>query len=266
MSTILFDAHAHLYPSYSLRDFFLQAHKNLSSLIAPLTPTDTLSLCLTERSQEGYYQKLKNGDISLGDSFSITQIEGALQISSSDWVSPLLIFPGKQTSTHERLEIHALFTEQDFEDNLSWDDSLSAVFKSDALVALPWAPGKWLGGRGTLVSASLEATSPSIVVSDTALRPNLFPQPSQFTFCRSHNIPIICGTDPLPLPGEEHRVGRYATRIEGNFEGQLSGPTLRSLIHSAQSLEAEGKRLSLFSVATKIIALKKQRTGAQLGE
>jgi hypothetical protein len=125
----------------------------------------------------------------------------------------MTIVAGRQIVTAERLEVHALGTRAKFIDGADIRATLDAVHEAGALAVLPWGVGKWLGHRGRLVEAIFRSPATfNVHASDNGGRPGFWPEP-RFALLRDR--PLLCGSDPLPLPGEEYRAGGFGSWFEG---------------------------------------------------
>ena len=81
------------------------------------------------------------------------------------------------------------------------------------MAVLPWGVGKWLGGRGRMIRDTIQAASAStIFLGDNGGRPWLW-QVGQFDEAKQRGIKVLPGTDPLPIPGEQRRIGTFGFRM-----------------------------------------------------
>jgi hypothetical protein len=83
------------------------------------------------------------------------------------------------------------------------------------LVVVPWGVGKWLGKRGRLLKSTLDSQAGAgVLLGENGGRPWFWPTESLVSEARARAVPVLPGTDPLPLPGEEHRVGSMGAIME----------------------------------------------------
>jgi hypothetical protein len=127
----------------------------------------------------------------------------------------LHIVAGRQIVTAERIEVHALAMRQTIADGQTLRATLEEVRASDALVVLPWGVGKWLGRRGRLVAEALAADLGTVWLSDNGGRP-WFWRDALLARAPAAGRPVLRGSDPLPLPGEERRVGSFGCWLRGS--------------------------------------------------
>jgi len=124
------------------------------------------------------------------------------------------------------------------------------------LTVAAWAPGKWFGARGKVVSGLLRRFGPGgIALGDTTLRPQGWATPFIMRAARRRGFRVLAGSDPLPFGGEECRPGSYHTVVEADAgPAALAG---RLLELPAASLRTGGARGSLLTVARRLKAHKR---------
>ncbi len=254
---VVADTHAHLYPCYDVAVFLATARRRLAPLAAAAgrerasgAPVAHV-LCLTERASESAFADIASGrPLPRGWRLARCGEPTALRLETDDAFA-LTLIAGRQIVTAERLEVLALATGATIDDGLPLAETVARVRAADGLAVLPWSPGKWLGRRGRIVRDAIDAAKPAeLLVGDTALRPRLSPAPTLFTLAGARGLGIICGSDPLPLPGEERHVGRYATVAESALSPDEPSAGLRALLCSGGAgLSRAGSRRSALSFA-----------------
>ncbi|MCL4183315.1 MAG: hypothetical protein KJ011_07690, partial [Burkholderiaceae bacterium] len=116
-----------------------------------------------------------------------------------------------------------------------------------ALVILPWGAGKWWGARGRLVHIACErfAGRAGFLLGDSAARPHGWRLPAGLAAAQRAGVPVVCGTDPMPVSGEEGRVGSYC------FEVRATSASPANLIDAMRAPESgfvlRGRRASFVS-------------------
>ncbi|MBR6022547.1 MAG: hypothetical protein IK066_09050, partial [Kiritimatiellae bacterium] len=197
---ILLDAHVHVYPFYDLARFLDAAVSNM-----PLpAPTDHRVLALAERHDCHFFAALLDGSLALPAPWRIASASpAAVTLARGD--DALTFLPGRQIVPRERIELCALGADAAIPDGLSADETFSAILAANALPVLNWAPGKWLFKRARVISA-LMARRP-LALCETSLRPIGWPTPLAIRRARRLGLPVLAGSDPLPVPGEEPIVG-----------------------------------------------------------
>lgn len=143
----------------------------------------------------------------------------------------LAIVAGRQVVTAEGIEVLALLTRGMIVDGLDLGATVSAIDSEQALAVLPWGAGKWLGARGRIVDEFLrDGTRHRAFAGDNGGRPGLWPMPAAFDAARRAGRPVISGSDPLPLAGEECRAGSFGIWIEARLPDDQPGAALRGLL------------------------------------
>jgi hypothetical protein len=249
----------HIYPGYSLRDFFYSAKSNLENCLesaAQDTAQIAKVLCLAERSDCNFFAGLAERISQINDlSCKETKENNSLSIGIEQ--SEILIIAGRQIVTAERLELLALGLSEVIDDGMPFSETLQIVNQLGAIAVLPWSPGKWMFRRKRIVESLLRSTQPSeLYLGDTSLRPDLFREPELFELAASLRFSILAGTDPLPLKNEELRTGSYVTCFPNEFDSTKPFQCLKDALASAGSLRWGGERLALGSVLLRLLQLK----------
>ncbi len=252
---IFFDAHVHIQTIFSLDDFFFSARENFSNQLSAFDsslPT-AFFLLLAEAKGCSCFIDLKHQATSKKKTFSqkgwrilATEEEESLLVVHDNWPNDrLFLVAGRQIVTAERLEVLALATTMELADGASLRATVDAIRQQKGLAVLPWGVGKWLGQRGKILGSFLKDASPDrLFVGDNGGRPKFWPTPSQFVTAAARGIRLLPGSDPLPLCGEELRVGSYGAMLEeecssdhpvADLKALLTGSTARSTTYGKQS-------------------------------
>lgn len=206
------DAHCHIYPCFSIETFFDSFFKNIreiehqtSSIITHsgiiLTETNTCNFHTALHHDSSMLEKLrKHGYERINDCFISSQDPSA---------PPLKIYPGRQVSSIERIEVLALFREEPLPEDLSLETLLKEIRSQNGLPVINWAPGKWSGKRRKLVESYLKHHSKEALLGLSSLLPEGFSYPKIILDGMQADIPIIYGSDPLPFKGQESLAGSY---------------------------------------------------------
>lgn len=140
----------------------------------------------------------------------------------------LLILAGRQIISAEKLEILALATTARLPDGLPAEQLVADLNAADAIVVLPWGVGKWIGKRGALVNRLIANTKPGrLFLGDNGGRPGFWPV-NQF----GSGLPILSGSDPLPLPGWAHAIGSLASVIDADISGDAPAAALKAFLRN----------------------------------
>lgn len=247
-TAVLIDAHVHVYPDFDVSLLLDSAAANLAqqATLQGLEPHSWEGvLLLAETAACDWF----NGVIEAGGwsgrgwtLHTVPDDEISLLARGSDG-RKLLLIAGRQSATAEGLEVLSLCTRTRIPDGQSLERTVTAALDAGAVVVLPWAVGKWLGKRGTLIRGVLATLEPRIFAGDNGGRPWIWPSPAVFAEGERRDRPLISGTDPLPLRGAERCVGRFGFRLAGPLPVNQPGLALRDrlLMAKARSVQAFGR-------------------------
>jgi hypothetical protein len=169
----------------------------------------------------------------------------------------LKVIAGRQLVTRERLEVLALGTTASLPEGEAIETTLAAVRDAGAAAVLPWGVGKWLGARGAVVARILaDPKWRHVVLGDNGNRLELGPEPAQFALARRSGRAVLPGSDPLPLPGEEARVGAYGFAVDVALDPLRPAAALLALLRSGSAYVAFGRREPLARFVGNQLALK----------
>ncbi len=256
---IVADTHLHIHPRFDAAGTFRVLVKNLATLTGDAGNGGTdpdpplLAAFLVERAGEPLFRDLAAGNRTFlaGCLIRPSGDEGALWIETGDG-PPLLLVAGKQIATGDGLEILSLAGEEAIPDRLPAEETVDGVIDTGAVPLLPWSPGKWLFRRRSIVTRLLDRYGPrELLIGDIALRPAGMPEPGPMKRSAGENRPVLAGSDPLPMKGEERRAGSYATLLEGEFDREHPVSSLRRLLKDGNTrMKRIGNRCGLFGFAS----------------
>jgi hypothetical protein len=247
------DAHAHLYPFYKTGIALSWAHQNLSNALDSIDfPDETAKALLVVDPVSGPFvpPPLRDAARFLGAfPWRATNHPDHLTVElrrETDGAR-LFLIQGYQVRAQDGLEVLALATDSRFEDGLPFQEALQSVLKSDAILVLPWGFGKWTWDRGKKVRSALPALRGSrSFVGDNSGRPRLSHKPPLIREAARTGVLTLPGSDPLPIPGEERKLGRYSFILESGFHPDAPGATLKASLEEMQEQPAIlGERESL---------------------
>ena len=216
---IKLDSHVHFYDCWniSLDQLLDTAYDNLSSNEKDATQGTYPAICLldTEKESVPLQQKLNDHD-------GVWQKEDiALEPSSFRFHNNgknLLVFTGTQINTAEGLEVLVIGNQENATHGMPIK-TLVQQQENGRLNIIPWAAGKWLSQRGELLTELLESRDQyAFVLGDNAGRPWLWKNIKQLQYASSHGIPVLCGSDPLPLHKHYLKSGSYGNLIETSLD------------------------------------------------
>lgn len=167
----------------------------------------------------------------------------------------LCLLAGRQIVTRERLELLGLILTEPIPDGLPAEETISRITAPGGIPVLAWAPGKWFLRRGQIVRRILDEAPPGqLVIGDTALRPRGWPMPSLMRRARRRGFLVLGGSDPLPVAGEEQRIGTYGFSYAGPFDATHPATSFRQILTGAAgALQPAGRRGGWGSVALRLL-------------
>lgn len=193
---MLVDAHVHVHSCFSAEALIDGAFRNFRRAASELGHSEAVG-CLMLAEMAG------------------AQVREELVVRGAE---RLVVVPGRQIVTRERLEVLALGRDVDIPDGLSLSETLARVRESGALPVLPWGFGKWWGRRGALVEEAIRSEG-ELYLGDNSGRLRLAGMPRLLREARRLVLP---GTDPLPFPDQAGRAGSFGFVLEGPLD--LSRP------------------------------------------
>lgn len=225
---LLVDAHVHFHHCFD-RDAFLDAAlANFRRGAEELGIGESFLGCLllTEMTGERALQRLRNGEAGRWR-FEPTAEPSSLIARRSPDGERLLVIAGRQIRTREGLEILALLSTEEFPDGLPFRDALARVRWSGAVPVLPWGFGKWWFYRGALIEGFLRRPEPQwLFLGDNGGRPAVG-SPRLLREAGRRGVPVLPGSDPLPLPEHADRAGSYGFLVKDGVEESRPAAALR---------------------------------------
>jgi hypothetical protein len=215
---LLVDGHVHVHPGASPDRLLSAALANFQSEAGRIHARRWAGvLLLTEMRGAVWFEThcASQAPISIGR-WDIVPSEGEdIGAVASCPAGSLLIVAGRQIATREKLEILTIGTRKIVADGNPLETTLGDALGTGALVVLPWAVGKWLGTRGKLIENAFRGDyKERLFAGDNGGRPAFWPAPGVFR----HGLrPVLPGSDPLPLAGQEQRVGASGFRMAGEL-------------------------------------------------
>lgn len=248
--TLLVDAHVHVYDCFDIDELLDAALSNFNHAAKKNGLDEGFSgvLLLSETSRDNWFLQSSKTDSNSHWQIEKTLDKTVLQAklrTNNVRDNIIYIVAGRQIITAEGLELLALVTDSTFEDGMPISSALSAVREQDAIPVLPWAVGKWLGKRGKILSSLLATEAKAhndLSLGDNSARPVFWSNPSHFKQARVLKLPVLPGTDPLPIVGEEIRVGSFGFSMRGQLSKAQPAADLKQLLRAKETeLRAYGQ-------------------------
>ena len=227
---LLVDAHVHFHHCFDQGRFLEAALANFRRGAAELGLERGFLGCLllAESADAHWFERLRTGGTEGAWSFESAEEPSTIVARREDRGERLLVIAGRQVRTREGLEILALASPEEFPNGLPFGDALARVRWSGAVPVLPWGFGKWWFYRGGLVEAVIRRPEPKwILLGDNAGRPRAGGTPRLFREAAAQGIPVLPGSDPLPLPEHETRAGSYGFVVESGLDERRPAEGLR---------------------------------------
>jgi hypothetical protein len=166
-------------------------------------------LMLTQMAHERVFEALLSRDMVGGWRLQRSEAEPETLIASKAGRSVALVC-GRQVRAADGLEVAALGTLETFPDGRPFEETLDAVLATDAIAAIPWGFGKWLGARGRRVEAALASRDPrGIFLGDSGARSRVMREPGLIRRARTRGVRVLAGSDPFPFAADCKRVGGF---------------------------------------------------------
>jgi hypothetical protein len=237
---VFVDSHVHYYSCFDKSNLITSAIGNFESAAAELGRTESPVGTLIFVENPGSRDLSRFADEVQRDKADPWEIAATSERSSltvlRNGVRRLVLLAGRQIRTSESLEVLAIDCAEDIPDGRPIRETLRLVYNTGAIGVVPWAFGKWWFGRGRLVNALIEEeTSEHFFLGDNGGRPYRSPRPEQFRRAQERGIRVLPGTDPLPWPGEETRIGSYGFWVCGSMDYDRPGESLKLLLNNPKA-------------------------------
>jgi len=243
---LLVDSHVHIYPCYDTSTLFDGVHANFCEQSAGSGHQAFASvLLLTESAGHEFFLSLLNRDKaneSRGGWRVLPTEEAHAVVLQREDQARIFVIAGRQIETRERIEVSALLTRESFTDGRSLQETLDHIRAAGALAVLPWGVGKWLGQRGRLLAEAVDRDQNMRLLGDNGSRPFFWPRPRLFGLAERLGGKVIAGSDPLPIPGDERRIGTFGVCLPGPIDAAHPGASIRgALVAHGPSPQRFGK-------------------------
>lgn len=221
---ILFDAHVHIYDCFNLDGLFTAAFAHFTRVIRQ-QKNDNAPLCvlmLAESAGWCFFDRLANmtGNESHGRRWEVqrTGENHGLAVTHVDYPETIMrIAAGRQIVTAERLEVLALLTGETLPDGVPLAEAVDRILLQGGIAVCPWGAGKWVGKRGKILADYLENDKAGrLFLGDSGGRPRLWAHDKLLSRAAAGQR-LLSGSDPLPLAGEEARVGSFGGYLDGDW-------------------------------------------------
>ena len=236
--SILVDGHVHIHRCFDLQALFESAQQNFCDAASTLNLGSRFSavLLLTESQGVDYFSSFlrKATDRSSIGGWRFqptTEPDSLIAVSRAGF--ELTLIAGRQIATAERLEVLAVCTDKLFDDGGTIPAVIDSVSAANGVAIVPWGFGKWTGRRKNVINRLMgDFAKRPFHLGDNSGRISVWREPPQFDLAKSQGQRIFRGTDPMPFPGQENRVGSFGFAISGPFSKSRPTASVRNLLSS----------------------------------
>ncbi|MDT8420520.1 MAG: hypothetical protein RQ754_08820 [Desulfuromonadales bacterium] len=241
---VLLDTHVHIYDCFDLKVFFRSALANFRAVASGISASEpfTAVLLLTDWAGQNWFEQLvewvdKSAEGCLEGygnwSWERTQEDSSLYLEDEAG-NRVYIVAGRKIISSENLEVLALTTgDSQFADGKCLRDSVETILEKGSVPLIPWAVGKWLGGRGKVLEQLIETVDPrSYFLCDNSNRPFFWTKPNHFLQFERKGGRILSGSDPLHFPSEMKRAGSFGCWVEGTIDADYPSVWLKALLRN----------------------------------
>ncbi|HED54797.1 MAG TPA: hypothetical protein ENJ00_11440 [Phycisphaerales bacterium] len=240
----LIDAHVHIRHGFdpaAVLDAALEHFARCADQLGAQTCDGVLML--SESAGEHAFERLAGRDHPIGRWRFEAAPESCALPAERDDAQRLLIVQGQQIATADRLEVLTLACDERIDDGLSIAETLNRALDMDAITVLPWGFGKWTGQRRSLMLKLIRDFGPrGVAIGDSAGRPRGLPAGPIFREAIRLGLPILPGTDPLPIASHERRAGKFALALPGRLDRAAPAADLRHRLRAGSGGVVIGNR------------------------
>ncbi len=171
----------------------------------------------------------------------------------------LVVVAGRQIVTAEAIEVLALGLNRLYPDGRPLATVIAELSQEEVLLILPWGVGKWLGRRGRIIADLVAGWGGRMLfLGDNGNRPFFWSLPSLFHTAAQAGIRNLPGSDPLPIPGQEEKIGSYGFYCQGSVDADVPFHSFFNLLHKPDvALTAYGTNEHLWNFCKHILLLRR---------
>lgn len=216
---ISLDTHVHFYDGFGASELLEHAWTNLSQSIRSRGLRNAIPAVIWTRQQR---ESALAGQLPEGSAWQVredSKTDAGFRVQARDG-RELFVFRGVQFVSAEGLEV-LVGALPDHSDGFIGAHQGKPVrelldsFCDEYPVILPWGFGKWLGKRGQIILELLDSEYASrFVLGDNSGRPAFWSPVKAFVKAAQVRVPVVPGTDPLPVSGQIRHVGRSGVLLD----------------------------------------------------
>jgi hypothetical protein len=264
-SSVLIDAHVHLHDCFPPATFLESARRNFeSAALQHGWPAPLGVLMLTESEGVDWFGRLERladdgQDAAALAPWTVAPTADPCALEARCGTRRLVIVAGRQVVAREGLEVLMLGTRAMVPDGGCLADLLAEAARLGALRVIPWGAGKWLFGRGRLLTSIIanQRSEDGFFLGDGAGRPFFWSTPNHFPEAERRGIRVLPGTDPLPFPSQAGRAGRFGFRLDGRLDLSRPAEGIKS------ALRDPGSRLTPYGRLERVLPFLRNQVAMQ---
>jgi hypothetical protein len=254
---IIIDGHVHLYKEESLSEVLDYADRNFGNVAGKTNYNDksTDIILLADTKRTDWRRKLVEKIRLSKRTYFMTKewkICGTKEDESlcayRENVRYIYIVFGQQIVSKENIEILAICTNYKYDDGKKLEGIISSIFNNEDIALLPWGFGKWSFQRKQIVKNVTSFYNSNLLVGDNGGRPIIQRTPKILREAENIGTRVISGSDPLPLKGENRRIGAFGTIIEAEIDKDRPAASLKDILKNENIRSfGYGKQMNIFS-------------------
>jgi hypothetical protein len=253
------DAHAHYHPVFEPRRFLDAALTNMRPAARGGKGIAGVLLLAEPHPDRDPLRAWRN---SSPEGWRLEQTGEAMSVVARREEEMLVLVAGRQLVSTEGLEVLALATDAKFLIQRPLRELVEQVRVAGGVPVVPWGFGKWWGRRGRVLMELLgRAGDDPLFMGDSGCRPAGAREHAAFRAARQSGVPVLAGTDPLPLAGQVRRIGAFGVVMPALLEGARPGAQIGGFLRAlGQTPEFYGRRDSALSFMVSQVSLRLVRT------
>jgi hypothetical protein len=270
-ATVLIDTHGHYYPCFDAARFLDAAARNFERHArragAAGGPPGHLVIAAT-RDFDGLGALRREADHGNAGQWRLEPLREPECLLGIHAGSPrLLLIAGHQAATAEGLEVLAIGTAAAVPDGLSLHTTVRLARQVAPIVVIPYGLGKWWRKRGRLLREYLPLAGAGLCLGDSACRPAAAPAPALLRRARALRVPVLAGTDPLPIRRDAAIAGSYGLTLRCPYDPSrpLASLTPALLTAGGNATTFGRRRGPLAALASQALLRLSPRAGAGEG-
>ncbi|HET6630831.1 MAG TPA: hypothetical protein VFG91_13740 [Woeseiaceae bacterium] len=258
---LVVDAHVHLYPCMPVRAMLDAAGRNLFGASGAAPAAVGVLLVADPDGVPGYERLLTEPGERDRGGWRREQGDERSVTFRGDGGAMVTAVRGQQLITREGLEVLGIGCDARLRSGYPLAEMVARIRAARGWAILAWGAGKWLGRRGRTLTSLIEeeAGRPDVVLADNGGRPRAWSRVPQFATAAERGMRVLAGSDPLPLRGEEQRIGSYGFRIRARAGGGVPlAESLRRALETDAPAEIVGRPMAVHGFIANQLRLRLQ--------